>query len=149
MHHWGDLERGNPVLAALGRRLINARGRAFLATSRNDGRPRVHPICPFLTPTGLYTGIICRSPKCHDLTARGHYVLHALPGPGDAEFWVEGKARPVGGTEQEELARTYPALSMPTGDKLFELEIAQAHGTLFHSGEDRVPVPDRRHWLGE
>lgn len=48
---WSELEAREPELAASSRRLLypigpEGPGLGFLATTRADGGPRVHPVCP-------------------------------------------------------------------------------------------------------
>jgi hypothetical protein len=70
------------VLAAAGGRLLYAAdiGLGFLSTVRADGGPRVHPICPLLTETGLY-GLIVPGPKLADLCRDGRYALAGETNP--------------------------------------------------------------------
>jgi hypothetical protein len=133
-------------MARLGAMLLRKHGRAFLATVRADGRPRVHPLCPILADGALMVGIISRSPKCGDLLRDSHYVLHALPGPSDAEFWLEGRARLLDEAEAAALAERNPLFRVPPGNTLFELRLSKAIATIFHPGPDGVPIPDRRRW---
>jgi hypothetical protein len=70
-------------------------GLAFLATTRRDGGPRVHPICPQLYEAGLYAFII-PSPKRDDLFRDGRYALHSFPRVNDEDaFYLMGRARAV------------------------------------------------------
>jgi hypothetical protein len=66
-----------PDLAGEGRQLFYEHrvGLGFLATVRPDGGPRVHPICPLVTPEGLY-GFIVPGPKLKDLRRDSGYALH-------------------------------------------------------------------------
>ena len=97
MHSWGDFAAARPDLAAKGRSLLYMPGRiglGFLATTREDGGPRVHPICPLLTDDGLYAFIV-PGPKLEDLHRDGRYALHrgAFPPPHhDDAFYVTGTA---------------------------------------------------------
>ena len=93
---WGDLRIARPDLAAVGRRLLYSFdiGLGFLATVRLDGGPRVHPICPVLTDTGLYA-MILPGPKLDDLRRDPRYALHGetYPPPHqDDGFYVTGTA---------------------------------------------------------
>ncbi len=97
MHSWGDFAAARPDLAAKGRSLLYMPGRiglGFLATTREDGGPRVHPICPLLTDDGLYAFIV-PGPKLEDLHRDGRYALHSetFPPPHhDDAFYVTGTA---------------------------------------------------------
>lgn len=74
---WAELAAARPDIAAVGRRLLYSFdiGLGFLATVRADGGPRVHPICPLLTESGLY-GMIIPGPKLDDLRRDPRYALH-------------------------------------------------------------------------
>ena len=95
-----------PALAERGRALLygfghEVPGLAFLATSRADGGPRLHPVCPGLFDGGLYVFVIGHSPKRADLARDGRYALHPFPGQADDEsFFCTGPAR-----EQRDPAR--------------------------------------------
>jgi hypothetical protein len=94
---WQEFSATRPDLAAKGRSLLYEAGRiglGFLATTREDGGPRVHPICPFVTDGGLYAFIV-PGPKREDLHRDGRYALHSetFPPPHhDDAFYVTGTA---------------------------------------------------------
>jgi len=69
---------------------------AFLATTRSDGSPRVHPFCPILAGGRLFAAIPMTSPKGHDLRRDPRCVIHALPGPEDDELSIRARAVDVG-----------------------------------------------------
>jgi len=52
---WTEFEQQAPDLAQAGREQLYAFDVAlgFLATVRRDGGPRVHPVCPVISPAGL------------------------------------------------------------------------------------------------
>lgn len=93
---WTQFERREPSLAAAGRAQFyhfNV-GLGFLATVRKDGGPRVHPVCPVLSPAGLHV-VIMPGPKLHDLRRDPRYALHSetLPPPKEQDgFAVYGTA---------------------------------------------------------
>lgn len=96
MSSWRELEAGAPEIAAAGRRLLQAdgRGTAFLATVRNDGGPRVHPVMPVLAGDSLYVFVVNLGWKYRDLLRDGRYALHSSPTAGGGEeFYVTGPAR--------------------------------------------------------
>jgi hypothetical protein len=94
---WGDFTIARPDLEPIGRTMFYEAGRiglGFLATTRRDGGPRVHPICPLLTDDGLYAFIL-PGPKRDDLHRDGRYALHSetFPPPHhDDAFYVTGSA---------------------------------------------------------
>ena len=131
MKRWCDLERETPALAEAGHALVyqfNV-GLGYLATVRNDGAPRVHPVCPVIANGGLYVFIGNPSPKVHDLLRDGRYALHTFPRPDlDDEFYVAGLA-----VREEETAirkvvyDTYTATgAFTSNDTLFELLLERA-----------------------
>lgn len=93
MATWSEFERGNPTLAAAGRKLIyqHGVGLGYLATVRKDGGPRVHPFCPIQFAAGLY-GLIGPSPKRQDLLRDRRFALHSFPlVDRDDEFYLTGR----------------------------------------------------------
>jgi hypothetical protein len=96
---WTQFEQRHPELAAAGRENFYhfGVGLGFLATVRKDGGPRVHPVCPVLSPAGLHVSIIA-GPKLHDLRRDPRYALHSetFPPPREDDgFAVYGMAREV------------------------------------------------------
>ncbi len=74
-------------------------GLAFLATTRADGGPRVHPMCPLLTQGELYAFIV-PSPKQRDLNRDGRYALHSFPADDNEDaFYITGRVRRVADSE--------------------------------------------------
>lgn len=70
-------------------------GLAFLATVRADGGPRVHPMCPLISESGLFAFLI-PSPKRADLLRDGRYAMHSFAAEANEDaFSLTGTARPV------------------------------------------------------
>lgn len=95
--NWGEFASLRPDLADAGRGLLYQYGvgLAFLATTREDGGPRLHPMCPLLTDIGLYAFIV-PSPKRLDLHRDGRYALHSFPADENEDaFYLVGRAEPV------------------------------------------------------
>jgi hypothetical protein len=64
---------------------------------RPDGGPRVHPVCPVISPAGLHV-IVVGGPKLTDLRRDGRYALHGetFPPPREEDgFSVSGRAAEV------------------------------------------------------
>lgn len=144
MATWAAMEERSPSVAKLGRKLLIARGRGFLATTRADGSPRVQAICPVLLDGRLYSGIIKATPKYADLVRDGRFALHAPLAAGDAEFWITGIARPLTDEEVEMLMVARPNWRTSIPNALFHLDIQTAYGTIFRAGPENLPIPDRR-----
>jgi hypothetical protein len=91
---WGAFRAARPDLAEAGRALFYqfGVGLGFLATVRPDGGPRVHPMCPIITDTGLHAFIV-PGPKRDDLLRDGRYAMHGFP-PAQNEdaIYLTGRA---------------------------------------------------------
>ena len=97
MAGWGDFESRAPALAAFGADRLGAAA-AYLATTRSNGTPRVHPVAPIVGGGRLFVFMEPTSPKVHDFRERRSYALHnGVPdtyGTG-GEFYVRGVATPL------------------------------------------------------
>ena len=142
---WTEFERQQPALAAAGRAMFYQHGIAlgFLATVRKDGGPRVHPVCPVLSPAGLHV-LILPGPKRGDLRRDGRYSLHTetfAPPREDDGFAVSGRATEVAdqatrGIVRDQVLADFGAL-WPDFDELtlFELSMASCLLTLTQPDE--------------
>jgi hypothetical protein len=98
MKTWNEFAALRPDLAEPGRALLYqvGVGLAYLATTRPDGGPRVHPMCPVITARGAFAFIV-PSPKQRDLVRDGRYALHSFPCEDNEDaFSCTGRVRPVG-----------------------------------------------------
>ena len=95
---WNEFVAREAEMADAGRQLLyqfGGVGLGFLATIRPDGGPRVHPLCPILTETGLFANVI-PSPKRRDLERDGRIAVHSFPTDSNEDaFYVTGVARKV------------------------------------------------------
>jgi hypothetical protein len=94
---WRGFSEERPELADAGRELLYqfGVGLAFLGTTRPNGGPRLHPICPQIYDGGLYAFIV-PSPKQRDLLRDGRFALHSFPCPDNEDaFYLTGRAQPV------------------------------------------------------
>jgi hypothetical protein len=135
---WGEFEKAAPELAAFGAGRFGS-GVAYLATVREDGGPRVHPVTPILGEGRLMLYMEPTSPKGKDLQRDGRYQLHCAvenSGGGEGEFYVTGRAWLVG---QEE--RALWELAERVGYKprphyvLFEFSVESAFSTVYEGSE--------------
>jgi hypothetical protein len=94
---WNEFAALRPDLADPGRALLYqvGVGLGYLATTRPDGGPRVHPMCPVMTERGAFAFIV-PSPKQGDLRRDGRYALHSFPCEDNEDaFYCAGRVRPV------------------------------------------------------
>jgi hypothetical protein len=94
---WNEFSALRPDLAEPGRALLYqvGVGLGYLATTRPDGAPRLHPMCPVMHDAGLFAFII-PSPKQRDLRRDGRYALHSFPCEDNEDaFSFSGMARLV------------------------------------------------------
>jgi hypothetical protein len=147
---WRQFREMQPQMAAEGKSLLYdvGVGLGYLATTRLDGGPRVHPMCPILTEDGLYAFIV-PSPKQGDLHRDGRYALHSFPlATSEDAFYVIGRARFVEAADlREQLANQFAeersALQVPAPGReqhLFEFLITTAMLTRTTGHGDPAPV---------
>jgi hypothetical protein len=153
MTTWREFEAEQPDLARQGAELLYhfGVGLAFLSTVRADGGPRLHPVCPLLTGSGLYAFIV-RSPKQRDLRRDGRYAMHSFPLEDNEDAcYLTGTASHVAAAElRDELARQFVAERSafgvpPPGDDqlLFEFRVETAMVTRTTGHGD----PEPRHTI--
>jgi hypothetical protein len=93
---WAELERAQPRLAELGRRLLVRPGVLLLVTIRRDGTPRLSPVEPLLMDGELWLSMLLGSAKAQDLLRDGRILVHNIVtgrDGADGEFKVRGTAR--------------------------------------------------------
>jgi hypothetical protein len=152
MATWAEFERAAPEMAALGMQQLQKFGLAYLATTRKDGAPRVHPVCPVIAAGGLFVATAPTSPKRFDLLRDGRYVLHALPGKEEEEFLVRGRAHrvtdePTRALVMDPANRTTNAdLNIRADEWLFEYDIEEAAATHWHNVGQPDTRPLREKW---
>ena len=133
MVSWKQFSETSPDLARLGQEQIfqYGVGLAFLATVREDGAPRLHPVCPVISQEKLYVLILPESPKLGDLEQDGGYAMQAFPQakPDSDEFYLTGKAKRI--NDPEVFSRVFDdAKHRASPDEiLFELEIERVMHT--------------------
>ena len=140
---WGDFEEADQDLASSGADSLS-RGFAFLATTKRDGSPRLHPVTPIVGRGRLFLFMEPTSPKGHDLRRDGRYALHSAvgsPEEGQTEFLVTGRAELVEDPASREVAAGLSRYPPPDGDVLFELDVEAALFTVY-----RGKRPARRRW---
>ena len=137
---WTQFARQQPALAAAGRGQFyqHGLGLGFLATTRKDGGPRVHPVCPVISAAGLHV-LILPGPKRADLRRDGRYALHSeivAPPRQDDGFAVTGRAAETADRDTWQVVRDQVIADFgelwPDYDQLtlFELSLASCLLTL-------------------
>lgn len=141
---WRALEQADVELAREGAERFGT-GVAYLATTREDGSPRVHPVTPIVGRGRLFLFMEPTSPKGHDLRRDGRYAMHSAAGGPEGEggeFLIFGHAYPVEDSATRELAAELSIYRPAARYVLFELGVESALLTTY--GEDDRPV--RRRW---
>jgi len=120
---WQRFEDDAPELAAYGRKRLQA-GASYLATTRADGSPRVHPINPGVHGKHLSVYMFPTSPKSADLRRDPRFALHASVEDvhgGGGEFSIRGVARFV--DDQDPLGEELAAAGQPARDGYVRFEL--------------------------
>jgi pyridoxamine 5'-phosphate oxidase-like protein len=143
MTTWNDVAAGAPELAAAGRVLLERSGigEGLLATVRDDGPPRIHPVHIRIVGGRLLTFVIVGSAKAGDLAADGRYALHAHQDPAEPhEFLVRGRAVPVTEPDRRAEAAAEWSFEIDEGNVLYALSIE--HAVLGHrpTADDWPPI---------
>jgi len=143
LHREEPVPEGEPAFAV-----------AYLATTRPDGSPRLHPFCPVLAAGRLCAAIPSRSPKGNDLRRDPRCAIHALPGPDDDELAIRAVAVEV--TDDPDLRAAVHGIAVASGvggmaettasDPLFAFDLVQVDvGHWVDVGQPGTH-PVRRRW---
>jgi hypothetical protein len=145
MPSWGDFKTDAGALAEFGAGRLTV-SPAYLATLRQDGLPRVHPVTPIVADERLFVFMEPTSPKGRDLRDRGWYALHnGVPdssGTG-GEFFISGRATLLDNPEWRAVAIDAAGYQPEDRYILFELGINEARC----NGYGDVPLPDPKRWV--
>jgi hypothetical protein len=126
---WADFSKVAPKVSGEGERLLHqfGIGLAFIATTRKDGGPRLHPCCPLLADGHLYVFVTGPSPKRFDLERDGRYALHSFPPAGnDDEFYCTGRVRAIEDDAQRAAIAQRAKHNVRDDEVLFELLLERA-----------------------
>lgn len=151
---WNEFASAAPHMAERGHRQLSI-PLAYMATVREDGSPRLHPLSPIFADGRLFVAIEATAPRRFDLQRDRRYSLHALPpmlGPDydEFEFNVTGRAQRVDHPDtlsiitEAERARGRPGPN--DDDWVFELDIQSALTTVWNHqmrkvGDEWLPKP--------
>lgn len=140
---WKDLEQSDSELAAFG--LERFQGRvAYLATTRQDGSPRLHPVTPIIGQGRLFVFMPPTSPKVRDLQRDSRYMMHSRVDDTDGsngEFFLSGRARLVEDKERQTITTHLVKPTHHDRSLLFEFSVERASSIVYENG-----VPIRHTW---
>jgi hypothetical protein len=145
MTAWSQFAQKEPDLAAFGRERLS-RGVAYLATTRADGGPRVHPVTPIIGDGRLYVYMEPTSPKGRDLRRDGRFALHSAvenADGGGGEFLIHGRAELISDPDIRAACDGLAPYEPKARYILFELLLDFVLATVYE-GDETV----RRRWRG-
>ena len=130
---WQKLVNEKPSLAQIGQARLHGQV-SYLATTRANGAPRVHPVTPIVGSGKLFVFMEPTSPKGKDLMRDGRYALHCGVednSGGKGEFYVWGNGHLV--TDAAVRATAAAASIYTPADRyiLFELDVTRARSTIY------------------
>ena len=140
---WGEFEQADPELARFGLSRLDGKV-AYLATVREDGLPRAHPVTPVIGEGYCFVFVEPSSPKARDLLEKGFYCLHCSMNDSSGssgEFQVTGMAQQVAETKMRTLAESVSSFRPASRYVLFELKISEVLSTSYHGS-----TPRRQKW---
>jgi hypothetical protein len=146
---WTEFEHASAAIAQAGRQLLYqfGIGLGFIATTRKDGGPRVHPCCPLIHDGHLYVFITGSSPKRFDLLRDGRFALHAFPPEqNDDEFYCSGSAHPVRDAAIRRLVADQAKHNVRDDEVLFELKLNRALHTTWVNPRQPDTQPIHKTW---
>lgn len=143
MAAWGEFVAQSGSLGEVAEDRLKDRV-AYLATVRQDGSPRVHPVTPRTHDGTLFVRMYPTSPKVGDLHREPRFALHSqvedTSGSG-GEILIFGTAAEV--VDAVWVERALAELPDPDSNRyvVFEFEIEEVRMTLYEDGR-----PVRRQW---
>jgi hypothetical protein len=135
--NWSKLESQAPEIADFGKARLHNKV-AFLATTRADGSPRVHPFTPIIGEGHFFVFMEPDSPKGNDLRRDGRFAVHCsiLDTNGESgEFMVSGRGRIIEDPELRALAVRIAPYTAAERYILFELEPENVLMTEYRDGQ--------------
>lgn len=145
MTSWGTFATAEPALASFVADRLRA-APAYLATLREGGTPRVHPVTPIIDADALYLFMEPTSPKGRDLRERRSYALHngvADNAGTGGEAYLRGTGRPVEDAATRAAAVAAATYAPAERYVLFELLVDEVRC----NGYGDVELPPTRRWV--
>ena len=155
MATWAEFADAAPEMAGLLKGILEWIPITYLATTREDGAPRVHPVCPIFAGGRMFVAMAPDSPKRQDLVRDGRYAMHALPGKwreedgqmrGDDEFYVTGRASRVQGEDIRRAITESAGHEVRPQDWLFEFDIERVMTAYWEKVGQPGTYAVRRYW---
>lgn len=138
---WEQFEQSAPELAWYGKERLAGKI-AFLATIKNDGSPRIHPVRPFIGAGRLFIFIDQASPKGDDLRRDGRFSLHCSVYESEGlsgEFMITGNAKPVTDPQIRAQAVEVVGHDIPARYYLFEFLVERVLSIDYDDDSKAVP----------
>lgn len=140
---WEVFAREEPEMTAFGRERLDGKV-AYIATTRADGSPRVHPVTPIVGDNRLFVFMEPTSPKGKDLMRDSRFALHCSVENntgGEGEFVAAGVSSLVTDPPTREVAARFSSYTPVDRYILFELVVTSAQSTRYVGG-----APRRSNW---
>ncbi len=140
---WRIFEQQNPEMAEFGAARLNGQV-AYLATTRADGSPRVHPMTPIIGDGHFFVFMEPTSPKGKDLLRDPRHAIHCSVSGNtgeSGEIILTGRAHLVEDAALREVAARASSYKPAPRYILFEFEIESADTCVYPEGK-----PARQHW---
>ncbi|HAK51182.1 MAG TPA: pyridoxamine 5'-phosphate oxidase [Gammaproteobacteria bacterium] len=141
---WQLLEEQSSQMALFGKDRLDGKV-AYLATIRNDGMPRAHPVTPVIGGGYCFIFVEPDSQKVRDLQSNGYFCLHCSMNDSSGssgEFQVTGIAEQIVDPNLREVAEAASSYRPSARSLLFELRLVEVLSTSYRGGR-----PDRSRWL--
>ena len=141
---WGDFEAAQPDMAAFGKKRLDGQV-AYLATVREDHRPRLHPVTPAIGGGHCFLFVEPSTPKAKDLLENGRFSLHCAMNDSSGssgEFIVNGDVHFTDDVSKRALAESVCSYGPAAKALLFELKINEVHEIQYRFGRAH-----RKKWL--
>ena len=141
--NWSKLESQSPEIAEFSKARLHGKV-AYLATTRKDGAPRVHPFTPIIGEGHFFVFMEPTSPKGHDLRRDARYAVHCsvTDTSGESgEVVIVGKAKFIEDSEMRALAVKISPYKPAERYILFEFDVESVVTTEYPDGN-----AIRKHW---
>ena len=135
-YSWAEFEAAAPEIADYGRQRLDGKV-AYLATVRDDQKPRLHPVTPIIGAGSCFLFVEPSTPKAKDLLDIGWYSLHCAMSDSSGssgEFVLNGRVRFVEAQAAREVAESVSSYRPAARALLFELSIDEAHAIEYPFG---------------